>query len=268
MARNSWLMLLLIILVGLVAGCGSTQPVEQVIEEKTDDWAQITYNDQYIITNNTWNKGMAQGPYSQKIFHKKVDGRDVIGWQWQWTGQTAVVAYPEVWCGDDPWSEGPESTKPGLPVRVGSKTITANFDINMVAEGSYNMAFDLWTTSVAPATVNDISHEIMIWTAHNGFLPAGVKTDTIHVGGVAYDVYVRFGHGDASGGTNHTWTYIAFYPEHSVLKGPLNISAFLDYLLAEGVVTTSNYVSVIQFGNELVTGTGTTEIRDYSIDIQ
>ncbi len=132
----------------------------------------------------------------------------------------------------------------------------------------YNMAFTLWAVSGIPASRSNISHEIMIWNANAGQAPAGSKRDTLNVGGTAYDVYVEEGHKDASGENANVWTYVAFVAQQPVWRGPLDLSAFLDYLLAHGILTKEHYVTSLELGNEVSQGAGIVEIQDFEIEFR
>ncbi|MBN1294722.1 MAG: hypothetical protein JXB48_22995 [Candidatus Latescibacteria bacterium] len=85
------------------------------------------------------------------------------------------------------------------------------------------------------------------------------------VNGVDFDVYVRLKHGDSSDGTSDTWTYIAFTTTESILSGPLDIHEFIDFLIEKGIISSDNYLTSIELGNEVVGGEGTAEIENYSL---
>jgi hypothetical protein len=178
-----------------------------------------------------------------------------------------VVSQPELVCGDKPWDE-PLHLNPSFPVKAGAKRITADFDIKLRASGTYNMAFSLWAVSALPASRNVITHEIMIWNAHSGQSPAGSRQGAIEVSGVPYDIYIEKNHKDASGSTRQVWTYVAFVAERPVLKGPIDLSAFVDWLLEHKLLSRDHYVTSVEMGNEVCQGTGIVEVRDFSVSVQ
>jgi hypothetical protein len=239
-----------------------------LIEDNSNDWGQIRYNGNYRLVNNVWNKGAATGGYAQRIFRETLNGGEAIGWQWFWpAGSTNVVAYPEVAYGDKPWDAVSGTVTP-FPVRAGSVDITADFDILLNASGVYNMAFSIWGISNTSDPYNSITHEIMIWNVNHGMNPSGSLYDTMSVGGVNFDVYVSYNQGDASGGSSSVWTYVAFVRDSGdILSGPLDLSAFIDYLVSEGIMTTSHYITSVELGNEVVGGTGTAEIEHYAVTV-
>ena len=262
------------ILSALVLSCSnSSDPLTfeevsgSISEESHEDWGTIIYNSKYRVQNNVWNKAAAKGPYIQRVFTEKLNGKEALGWQWNWPlSSTNVVSYPEVIYGDKAWDD-PSGILTDFPVTAASSDIVADFDVSTSAEGIYNMAFSIWGYSNSSNPKESITHEIMIWIVNEGMLPAGTKSYVITVNGVIFDVYVRENHGDASGGTSNTWTYIAFSPRTNFLNGPLNIHEFTDFLISKGILSSSTYLSSLELGNEVVGGKGTTEIENYSITV-
>jgi len=108
----------------------------------------------------------------------------------------------------------------------------------------------------------------MIWTASAWLSPAGRRVDSMEVNGVTYDVYMEPHQRDASGRNANTWIYVAFVPTKVVLRGPLDITAFTDYLLQHETLTTDHYLTSLELGNEVSVGTGIAEIRDFAITIE
>jgi hypothetical protein len=68
--------------------------------------------------------------------------------------------------------------------------------------------------------------------------------------------------------SQYTWKYIAFLPEHPIVEGPLELTLFFDYLLSSGLVPSGSDLSSIEFGTEVVVGTGTTEVSGFAIEVR
>ena len=246
---------------------GAYPPEGTVSALNESDWGSVTFGTRYRVVNNVWNKGACTGSHAQRVFLEDIAGTQAFGWQWDWrNGGYNVCAYPEVILGDKPW-DASSGISTAFPVRAGTADITADFDLSVRARGTYNMAFSLWCVSSLPAGIDTISHEIMIWNLNHGMTPAGVKFATVTLGGIAYDVYKKGNHSDDSGGSAHHWTYIAFCAKEPITQGPLKISDFVDYLLAQGILTPSNYVTSVELGNEIVTGSGAVDARAYAITV-
>ena len=84
---------------------------------------------------------------------------------------------------------------------------------------------------------------------------------------MTYDLWVLNAHKDVSGKNSNTWDYVAFVARDPILRGPLNLSSFFDYLLDKGLITRDHYVTSVEFGNEIVLGSGSVEIQDQGITI-
>lgn len=260
------------ILGSTLVSCRSTPPamMGQIVTQISDDWGSIGLSKgQCAVVNNTWNRAAAGRGFEQSVFVEDVGRAQMVGWKWQapWHFLPRVVSQPQIVRGNKPW--GPK-TRPddGFPFAVGEKDITADFDVHLRANGIYNMAFSLWGVSAIPPSRNDITHEIMIWTMSSGQSPAGQRVDSITVSGVSYDVYLEPNHKDASGQNQNSWTYVAFVPSQPVLRGPVEISAFLEYLLRRGTLSRHHYVTSLEFGNEVSQGKGIVEIRGFTVRVQ
>jgi len=232
------------------------------------DFASLPLGGGYLLSNNTWNREAAHGKHEQAIFRAEVGGQTAFGWQWRWPSSDGVVAYPEVIYGDTPWETNPRKEVAELPLRVGSRSITADYDVSFQANGICNLAFEFWTVSSLPAAPARITNEVMIWIDNRGMTPAGVWADTFSRDGVTYDMFLRESHGDASGRNPQKWTYIAFLARKPVLRGPLDIGAFAAFLQSRKLLSDDLYITSVELGNELITGTGRTEVRGYEVSIR
>ena len=243
------------------------EPSGQIEQRSGADWAHIVIPENHcVLLNNMWNKGAAGSAFQQEIFREELANVPTIGWRWRspWQLISRVVSQPQVVCGDKPWDE-PQRLIADFPFQAGSKMLSADFKINLRASGTYNMAFTMWIVSALPASKSGITHEIMIWNANGGQAPAGSRRGAVNVNGVTYDVYVEENHKDASGANANVWTYVAFVAQEPVWQGPLEMSAFLDYLIAHGLLSRNHYVTSLELGNEVCQGAGIVEIQDFSI---
>ncbi|MCK9170139.1 MAG: hypothetical protein M0P01_06955 [Treponema sp.] len=231
------------------------------------DWESVLYNTQYRVVNNVWNKKAATGSRFQTVFVENNGSSTGPGWQWDWVNSSGmVVAYPEVIYGDKPWDPLSGIASP-FPCQAGLCTITADFDASVNARGVYNMAFSVWCVSGLPEGIDNITHEIMIWTMNRGMKPAGKKYADTVIDGKEYSVYVKGGHTDNSGGSNHSWTYIAFEAKQDITSGPFPVSRFTDYLISQNLLDRTSYITSVELGNEIVSGTGCTEIQNYAVSV-
>jgi len=221
-----------------------------------DDWSEIGIDDEYIISNNVWNKGDITS-YKQCIFKK--DNGLIYGWLWRWPvtdNKKDVKAYPEIIYGWKPWNDN--STTINLPIQiVNIGQIIVSHDIILHAIGIYNMSFDLWITNSSTPNENNITREVMIWLDKEKLEPGGDFIKRVTIGGEDYDFYK----------TDWDWTYFAFVKVSPKLKGITKIHEFVNYLIQEGYVSTDEYLASIEIGNEIAEGRGNTIIRRYSIEV-
>lgn len=244
-------------------------PAGRITRAEPADWARIPLADsRCALVNNVWNKGASGGALVQEIFLEDIDGRPTPGWRWTSPPRFIpfVVSQPQIVCGDKPW-EPPSGQRADFPFAAGTRRLDADFDISLRASGLYNMSFTLWAVSSLPPEKNTISHEIMIWNANHGQLPAGTPRGTIEVAGLTYSVHVRERHTDASGANANTWMYVAFVARKPVLGGRLPLGEFVSWLLSHRLITTSHYIASVELGNEVSHGAGVVELKRFSISV-
>jgi len=235
--------------------------------ESEKNFAATIVDNRYRVFNNVWNARSTTGPHRQKIFVKELNGKTTFGWVWKWWGDSGVATYPEVQFGNSPWV-GEVAPDSGFPFRVGSKKVVVDFDVAMHASGSYNLAFEFWTVSSPPVSKNGIAHEVMIWLAENRLGPAGSLVTTAAIAGHQFHIYFANNHGDASGSSSNTWTIISLVADQPILHGPLDIGAIVAYLVHNRLLDPNVYVACLELGNEVASGSGKTEIRNYAVHVE
>ena len=218
-----------------------------------DPWAQEPYGD-YLIENNVWGQGSIN-EFTQCIF---TTNDSSFGWNWDWPDiGYNVKAYPEIIFGKKPWSIN--STTNELPLKVGNvETFEVNFDLNIEASGNYNLAFEFWVTEDSISNQDQITNEVMIWTANSLLQPAGEQISVFFSDGYYYDLY-RAEFDD--------WIYYAFVSQTDQQEGTLHVHNFINYMLATGHLNPNEYMASFELGNEIVSGSGQTNIQQYSISV-
>ena len=230
-------------------------------------FASTVVNGRYRLFNNVWNKGATTGRYRQKIFVNDDNGKPVFGWAWKWRDSSGVATYPEIQAGLSPWN-GQVVANSGFPFLAGSKKLVVNYDIALQASGSYNLAFEFWALSGLPPGKDTISHEVMIWIAGERLGAAGSEVGKMTVAGNSFAINLKKNHGDESGVNQNTWTIITLIAEKPILHGPLDVGQIIDFLLKNRYLTERHYIANLELGDEVQRGTGTTVIRNFSIDVQ
>lgn len=220
----------------------------------------------YWINNNWWGAGTGSG--TQSIWSTCQQG-DLIGWgtSYNWTGTSnAVKSYASAVLG---WHWGWKVTNSGLPVQISAgRRINCGWDFTLThSGGSANATYDVWAhTQAMPGTNDDPSDEIMIWLyAANGAGPIGTRQATARVGGV--DWYLHRGAiTDASG--RHRWNVFSYLRTANATTSVVNIMDFMNDLVTRTWMQSSKYVTSVQAGSEIFTGTGQLDTRGYYCRVQ
>ncbi len=219
----------------------------------------------YRAENNTWGKGTLRG-WSQCIgVGLGVDGTLVGRWTWNWSNSAGnVTGYPEVIFGQKP---GKQSTSNTLPKKISSiRVATVAYDVASTHTGSGNTAFDIWLTNTpnpSAFAVPPITHEIMIWLeSYGGMRPDGILVEQATIDGSLYNVFVAENVGQG-------WKYIAFLRATPRLgAATLDLTRFFSYIRSKGLATGDEYVASIEFGNEVITGAGETQLNAYAVSVE
>lgn len=246
---------------GEAAGAtGTAQPGEM----KCDPFATATVG-QYMVENNTWGSQGVVG-WTQCISGTPHGQRGISAhWKWDWkqTGDN-VKAYPEVIFGHKPGY--PHSTTTLLPAKLNRiQTLVLDYDVHTEREGAGNMAIDMWLTHTANPTAfaaPPITHEVMIWLDVFGTMYAGGElVDKVRINGTLYRVYVgeKFGLG---------WRYAAFAPNSPMeSKASIDLMPFFVYLKNRNLITTEEFLATVNFGNELISGSGETRLNRFAVTV-
>lgn len=216
--------------------------------------------DNYLVDNNQWNKivvDQANQPFSQCL-HLDSAKPLSVGWKWSWPNlQGQVKSYPSIVYGWKPWRT--TTTDIHLPVQLSKMgSFVADFDTSVSGqEVIYNTSFDLWITSTNPPSPETITHEVMIWVVDKSEYTYG--SSYLHLGrfnidGEEFDIHIS----QSSG-------FIVFHKVNPMTIGQISIDHLLNILVDKGIISGSDYLADIEFGNELYSGSGETTIRTYSI---
>jgi hypothetical protein len=223
------------------------------------------------LFNNVWNSSVAGSfAWRQCVVQRQVGTSTQYGWTWVWPDPgVAVYAYPGIGVGNSAYSNGPHGDS-RFPVRISAvNRMIVSYDVETVATGSRNLAAEMWITST-PITQPDpsvIATEFMIWseTVPANRTPSGTKRADVTIDGVAWEVWVAENFGaDIS---DHRWTYIAYRAKTSTPTIAYDVRKLLGDAINRGYVDSSHYISDVQFGNEVMAGSGTTWVKSFSVTI-
>ncbi|MEV0895860.1 cellulose binding domain-containing protein [Actinoplanes sp. NPDC049802] len=227
--------------------------------ENCTDYAALVRG-KYWVNNNVW--GKADGTGSQCVWENGLSG-DSLSWgtSWTWAGDnTKVKSYASSVLG---WHWGwkvPSGT--GLPVRLSAgKAVRANwnFKVTQTTSNVMNVAYDLWLHDMAqPDWQNNPTDEVMVWLYRSGGAgPVGTKQATVTIAGTTWDLYRG----------NIGWEVYSFVRTSNTSAADLNLTDFTNDLVSRGWLAKTKYLSSVQSGTEIFTGSGRLDTTAYSVSI-
>lgn len=227
--------------------------------------ASITLG-KYWINNNEW--GASSGSGTQSIWSTCQQG-DLIGWgtSWSWTGTTnAVKSYASSILG---WQWGWKLTNAagmpidtGLPLQISSGSkLNCGWSFNFTQSGgSADVAYDIFAHAMKmPGTNDNPTDEIMIWLyTANGAGPIGTKQATVTIDSASWNLYRGMS----------TWNVFSYVRATNATSAVVNVMDFMNDLVSRGWMQTSKYVTSVQSGTEIFTGTGELDTTGYYCRVQ
>lgn len=228
-----------------------------------------------MLTNNVWNKNAAGEFGWTQCLETRVEGDTTrYGWSWHWPAHRKVIyAYPQIKLGTSPWAPEP-SADPRFPIKIADiKNLIIAYDVEMSTNGQHNLATSMWITNSAEVPANpapeSIVAELMIWTysTPRHFDPAGRKVGKLIADGVEWEVWVDTNWGDVSGANPNKWTYITYRARKSALAMEYDAGKIIAHALAENFLTPELYIADVELGNEIMSGSGITWIRSFSVNL-
>ncbi|MDU0354097.1 glycoside hydrolase family 12 [Paraglaciecola aquimarina] len=270
---------IIILAISLFSCLGSDKPPVWVKPESTT----INCGDYYslktelgIINNNVWNKhAAADDTWSQCLEKKIVGGETVFGWSWAWpVGRQVIYAYPQIKIGSSPWAPEPKFDS-AFPLKISElKKLEIAHDVEILTNGEHNIATTTWLVS-EPYTGSKpnpavITAEIMIWTyATDGhFSPAGRKRGELTVNGITWEVWYQKEWDDKSGMNDNKWVSVSFKAKQSSMHAMIPALHLLNYAVQESLIPDNLYVADVELGNEIMSGSGITWVKAFSVHYQ
>lgn len=227
-------------------------------KKSCQDWATFKAL-QYELSNNTWGKQDIKD-YEQCIYQNTANPMQA-GWSWRWPKLwNGVKAYPSLMYGYKPWNR--HSTTQTLPLQLTElDSLTVNFAAEMEYEGAVNLLLEAWLTDSPDPKPYDRTSEIAIHLMqHQWPGQGGDYYDSVTIDRHTYDVYIN--HKMKVPGDDHTWSYLSFVNTgRPVLRGEINLKAFVDYLLEKRMIIETEYLTSVELGNEIDHGTGHSRIH-------
>jgi hypothetical protein len=226
------------------------------------------------LTNNVWNKQAIGGaPYEQCLLERTSKQRTQYGWSWKWPADNDVgLAFPAVVFGWKPW-DGGYSNKADLPASLETLgALRLTYDAEIQAQGRSIFSIAMWLTrsgATGPEpNSSDVAADVNVWLDGAAFDPSGQRIAEIAIDGSTYELWHAANVGDASGASAAQWTHIVYRSQDAQHRGSLDLKQFLDDAAERGLLAGSEYVSSIEIGNEVMSGSGKTWINELKLEIE
>jgi len=232
------------------------------------------------LYNNVWNKKAANDyEWSQCIEKKMANKSEIYGWSWNWPlnkwpiSNNNIYAYPQIKRGVSPWDPKPTVNKQ-FPLKISElKSLTISHDVYVNTNGQHNLATSMWLVNSPNISEESskslIMAELMIWTysTQEHFNPAGKKYGTFTSTESSWEVWVDKNWGDLSGENINKWTYVTFRAMNSQLKRKFNALDLIQYAIEKNILKNEWYISDIELGTEIRSGSGIAWINSFNVNI-
>ncbi len=244
---------------------------DEIHSQKHDDFDYFEFGEINIV-NDTWGKGTI-ADYKQFVFKDSM----YFGWEWEWTNpanSSFIKGYPHLLFGINPW--GGRSTQTVLPSLVNDiQNINISYTLNTTTkktfnnktkdEDCYNLAFDLWVTNNKHPNKQNILAEIMVWEHTQNIDAFGelIENNVFNT----YKLYqARNKNNDIS------WDIFTFVPKSSQhinnKERHIELARFIQFLVEKKLISNTDYISNVSFGNEIHKGAANSTFSNYKIDIK
>jgi hypothetical protein len=157
----------------------------------------------------------------------------------------------------------------GLPIQLSTNpTINCGWDFTVSQTGTLDVSYDTWLhtvdVSTAPNGGSDAtpSEEVMVWLyAGGGAGPIGpVVAQNISLAGTTWDLH------QGPGGS--TWPVSSYVRTGNATTSVMNMMVFYNDLVSRGWIPNTRYLSSIQAGTEVFSGTGSLTTNGFYCRIQ
>jgi hypothetical protein len=222
------------------------------------EFCTLDMNSRIWINNNTWGTETSPAGWSESITTNSANAfRIDFNWP-SGANNSNVKAYPSAVLG---WHWGWHFQGTGLPVQLSanqgvntSYTYTASFG----SGGAGNVAYDCWLHTQSNPLFENPSDEVMIWVNSTGGAgPIGGTIATVNIDGATWNLHRG----------NIGWEVWSFVRTGNSGSGSLNIKNFTDYLRSTWGLSSSKYLTSVQFGSEIFHGTGNINVTNYTATI-
>lgn len=220
----------------------------------------------WYVLNNMWGKGsLVEGQdFTINVIYNREDMTKGTTFTWTLPYVTeaapTIRGYPEVSFGVNPkgaHASNPTDKAQVFPVKVADiERLVADYDVSFSGTVSgFNVAYDIWLTSVPNGDRSTITNEVMIWVHKGDFPPIGKVVGT-------------YSHEGLTGVIYHQGTYNALVLDGDVPKGQIDLVSVFNRLEELGILSKDEYLASIELGAELVSGNGSLTINNLDFTLE
>jgi hypothetical protein len=217
---------------------------------------------EYWVNNNEW--GVVDGGTAgQQCIWGTCQTGDLVGWgtNWNWTpGNGQVKTYASLVFG---WQWGWKVTTTGLPVQISAnQSVTCGWDFTVSQNGTLDLSYDTWLHTIPdPGYADTPSEEVMIWLYYAGGAgPIGPTiASAVSIARATWDLH----QGQASG-----WPVSSYVRTSNATTAVMDLMGFYKDLVSRGWIPNTRYLTGVQTGTEVFTGTGTLTTNGFYCRIQ
>lgn len=249
---------------------GGTVAAVPPAAEDCSPYATFDYYGSAVQTKLHTNVWQAQGNETLCVSHGDTAASATKPWGWTWDipgNGTDVIAYPGVAFGQQPfmgYDPAPAATQ------IGSLTADLHYSYGVTPDsaGIYNVAASSWVLSSNVSRPENVIGEVMVWVENQGMTPAGtLLASGVSIDGATYDLYREPNMVDKTGTVSGGWDYFAFLRTSGAARsGTIHMRAFLNTLVSQGYFLSSDYVASVEFGSEILKGSGEIRATQLSLD--
>lgn len=235
------------------------------------------YVGQYDIYTNLWAIGGAGTGWYEYMYTNSTTSPSNSGWKWSgFGGDTSTVkSYPSIRKGGSNSQNNPATS--GLPYVFGNNTknvdvlwsfAPSGYDGTGSISGTYNHTIDVFLHSSSTYNIANLKAEIMIIpesSSNSQTSGWGVKDATpFMIDGETWDVW----HATMTS-QGYSWPVIQFRKRVMVRYFNKNIQRFFAEakLRKPAVFLSTHYVSMVEAGTEVKSGSGKVHNTSYSVDV-
>lgn len=228
-----------------------------------------------VLLNNMWNRRSAgEGAWGQCLQSRERAGGVDRGWTWHWPAKDGLYAYPELLVGRSPWT-ALASNDARFPRKLADiDSLRIAYEVESSFEGKKNLATEFWFTDAdwpaGQSAPGAVKAELMIWTDYSDGMisPREKPLATVEIDGMTWNMTAHRGWGGEVGVAGPRWTFIVYTATKRTSSANFDAVKFFRDAIGRGLIRADDYLATVELGNEITSGTGSTWVKDFHVDMR